>query len=148
MAIKAVFKPDRIQVNKFQLIVPGLPAFTPVQVSGHDSELDKAELPDRTMHSGGRKKGGEFELILPAHHTVEIVAMEAWLEENVDPISATAKKLATLTAFSGTGATIRAWSYQGVWPQKAATPDFELDNDGDMATITYTMSFDERNFLL
>jgi len=32
---------------------------------------------------------------------------------------------------------------EGLFPMKRALPEFDLDNDGEMATITYTMKADE-----
>ena len=143
MTIKGVFLPDHIQVNKFQLSVPGLPPLTPISIGELESELDKVELPDRTTASGGREKAGEFELVIPAHHTLEIAAMELWVVEGLDPISPLYKKIATLFGFSQSTLGQKSWMIGGAWASKRALPAWELDNDGEMANITYTISYDE-----
>lgn len=143
MAIKSVILPDHIQVNKFELSVPGLPPFTLMSLSGIEEELDVVDLPDRTTHTGGRTKPVEFEMSIPAHHQQEIAAMEIWVEENKDPVSLFAKKVGTLTMFSQSLITQKSYMLEGLFPSKRTLPELELDNDGEMAMITYTMRADE-----
>lgn len=143
MPIKGTMQPDILQVHKFQLIVTGLPIpFTLTSLSGIEDELDVAELPDRTNASGGRRKQIEFEIGIPAHHALEITQMEAWFQECQDPVSPLHKKPASVIIYSQSNlkyGTIALW---GLFPSKRAMPDLELDNDGEMAVITYTMKAD------
>lgn len=143
MAIKGVILPDHVQVNKYQLTVAGLPPLLFTAVSGIEEEMDTVDLPDRTSQTGGRTKPVEFEVTQPAHHMIERLAMEAWWSECKDPVSPLHKKIGTLIAFSQS--TIMQVSYMlfGVFPSKRALPDFDLDNDGDMAALVWTLKADE-----
>ena len=68
--MKGVINPDHIPVNKWQLIVVGLPPLTITEQSGIEDELETTELPDRTIASGGNRKSAEFTIMIPTHHTV------------------------------------------------------------------------------
>lgn len=143
MPIKGTMLPDYLPVNKFQLIVTGLPVpFTLTNISGLEDELDVAELPDRTNGSGGRKKQIEFEIGIPAHHTLEVAQMEWWFQECQDPVLPTHKKVGTIIMQSQSNLKSGFISLVGLFPSKRAMPDLELDNDGEMAVITYTLKAD------
>lgn len=143
MPIKGTMQPDILQVHKFQLFVTGLPVpFTLTSLSGIEDELDVAELPDRTNASGGRKKQVEFEIGIPAHHTLEVAQMELWFQECQDPVLPTHKKVGTVVIFSQSNIKQGFVSLVGLFPSKRAMPDLELDNDGEMAVLTYTMKAD------
>ena len=143
MAIKGVILPDHAQVNKYQLTVVGLPPLLFTAISGIEEELDSVDLPDRTAQSGGRVKSVEFELTQPMHHNVERAAMELWYTECHDPVSPTHKKTGTLSLFSQTLLNQPSWLLAGLWPFKRGLPDLDLDNEGEMATIVWTMKADE-----
>jgi hypothetical protein len=143
MAIKGVILPDHVQVNKYQLTVAGLPPLLFTAISGIEEELDAVDLPDRTPQTGGRVKGVEFEVTQPLHHNLERAAMELWFRECHDPVSPLHKKLATLTLFSQTLLNQPSWSLLGLWIMKRALPDLDLDNDGEMAGIVWTMKANE-----
>ena len=138
--MKGVIDPDHIPLNKFQLIVLGLPAFTFTSLSGLEEELDKVNLPDRTVRSGGRTQPVEFDVMLPLHHTVQRLAMEAWFQETQDPVSPTYLKPGTLILPSLSGGTIVSYSFPDLFPSKRGVPDFEFDNDGEMAELTWTLN--------
>jgi hypothetical protein len=143
MAIKGVILPDHVQVNKYQLTVAGLPPLLFTAISGIEEELDAVDLPDRTPQTGGRVKGVEFEVTQPLHHNLERAAMELWFRECHDPVSPLHKKLGTLTLFSQTLLNQPSWSLLGLWIMKRALPDLDLDNDGEMAGIVWTMKANE-----
>jgi hypothetical protein len=143
MTIKSVILADYIQNNKFTLAVPGLPAFTLLSLGGIEEELDNVDLPDRTTQTGGRTKPFEFDIAIPMHHSVEMKAMESWYEECKDPVSPTHKKLGTLTMFSQSNLTQISYMLDGLFPQKRGLPDLDLDSDGEMAMVTWTMKGDE-----
>ena len=141
--MKHVIEADHIRTNKYRVDVVGLPvSITPVSVGGIERETDSVDLPDRTSASGGREKQGEFDISVPAHHHTEIAAMNAWREEAIDPVSPTYKKAVTVTALSGTGANSLLRDLNGVWVPKDGTPDMEMDGDGEMAVIKYTLKWD------
>jgi hypothetical protein len=143
MPIKGVVLPDHVQVNKYQLSVVGLPPILFTAISGIEEELDSVELPDRTPQTGGRVKPVEFDATQPMHHNIERAAMETWFRECHDPVSPTHKKVATLSLFSQTLLNQPAWLLNGLWIMKRALPDLDLENDGEMAAIVWTMKASE-----
>lgn len=141
--MKGVIQGDHIPVNKFQLLVPGLPPLVITELSGIEDELETADLPDRTRASGGNRKATEFTMMIPMHHTVEQAAMELWFRESQDPVSPTYKKAGTLVHQSISGTTIRTFTLIGVFPTKRALPDLEMVNEGEMAGVEWSMSADD-----
>lgn len=143
MPMKAVLLPDHIQVNKYQLSIAGMPPMTFTAISGIEEEMDTIELPDRTVATGGRTKPVEFDLTQPEHHPIERYAMEAWFEECKDPVLPTHKKIATLLHFSQSNLMTVGYMLIGLFPSKRALPDLDMDNEGEMGTIVWTMKADE-----
>jgi len=142
MGIKQTLQADHIPVNKYTLIIAGMPVITFTKVGGLEYGIDVVDLPDRTRASGGNAQASEFTAEQPLHHAAEVAAMEIWFEENQDPISATAKKAGTLVMTSGTGAALKSYSFTGVWPSKRKTPDLDFENSGDMAVLEWTFQVD------
>jgi hypothetical protein len=142
MPLKATLQPDHIPVNKYTLLIVGLPPITFTEVSGIEHEIDAVDLPDRTRASGGNTQPSEFTVKVPIHHAVQLAAMEIWFQENQDPITPTAKKIATLIMTSGTGFISKSWSMTGLWPSKRKLPDLAMENEGEMAVAEYTMNAD------
>lgn len=143
MAIKNVLKVNRVQVNKFQLTIqPGVgsPLFT--SITGLEEELDTVDLPDRTTRSGGRGKQLEFEVIQPMHHDLEVLAMEAWWAMCKATLPGYLK-LGILVLFDEWGMPRRRRTIPNIFISKRKDTDQELDNDGEMATITWTLKGDE-----
>lgn len=144
MAIKNVIKENRVQVNKFALTIqPGVGTPQFVSITGLEEELDSSELPDRTVRSSGRKKPMEFEVVLPAHHDLEVLAMEAWYEMGQDPILPGYLKLGILKLYDGLGVPRRVRTLTNLWAKKRVESDLELEDEGAMAVITWTLSCDE-----
>lgn len=144
MGIKSVILPDHMQVNKFTLDVGGMPPLTLMSVGGMEAELDTVDLPDRTSHSGGREKPQEFDIVIPMHHKQEIAAMELWYQANKDPVQIDAKRVGVLSVFSQSDIAQKSWMLNGLYPMKEGIPELDLDNDGEMASMTYGMKCDER----
>jgi len=141
--MKGAILPDHIPVNNFELLVIGLPPLTPTEVSGIEDELVTTDLPDRTKASGGERNPGEFTIMLPMHHTVEQAAMEVWFKEGQHPISPGYKKPGTLIHKSGSGNVLRTFSLLGAFASKRVLPDLEMVNEGEMATVEWTISYDD-----
>lgn len=141
--MKGEILPDHMPTNKFSLKVIGLIDLTALTISGLEDELQTVELPDRTVASGGNRAASEFEMGIPAHHGVQIAAMELWFRESQDPISPTYKKPCTLTMESLSGNSDRSYTLIGVFPKKRSTPDLDKADDGEMAVITWSMSVDD-----
>jgi len=143
MPIKGTILPDYLPVNKFQLVVTGLPVpMTLMSLSGLEDELDVAELPDRTNGAGGRKKQAEIEVSIPAHHKLEIFQMEVWYRECQDPVSPLHKKVAQILVNSQSNLGLGFITLVGVFISKRSLPDLELDNDGEQMVVTYTLKID------
>lgn len=141
--MKGVIQSDHIPVNKFQLLVAGLPPLVITELSGIEDELEAVDLPDRTSASGGNRKSTEFTMMLPMHHTVEQAAMELWYRESQDPVQPTYKKIGTLVHTSISGSTLRTFTLVGLYPKKRGLPDLEMVNEGEMAGVEWTMSADD-----
>jgi hypothetical protein len=143
MPLKGKIAADHIPMNKYKLLVIGLPGLTPTYISGLEEELDTVTLPDRTKASGGNTKPGEFTMRLPLHHLIEQAAMEAWFKESQDPVSPTYKKPATVIYESISGNIAKTYTLVGVFPQKRKTHDAEMSNEGEQSEVEWTMSFDD-----
>lgn len=143
MGLKFAIQPDHIPVNNYALIVNGLQPITFVSVGALEKELDTVDLPDRTTASTGRTKAGETEVSVPAHHTVEVAQMEQWFTEGKDPIDPNYKKVATLTMISGTRQINKVFTLVQCYVSKGGTPDLEMNDDGEMAVMKYTIKWDD-----
>lgn len=141
--LKGTMQADHLAANKFQLIVEGLPALTPITVSGIAEELNAVDLPDRTRASAGNTNPTEIVIALPGHHETEIAAMEGWFDECKGDVAETYKKSATLVIKSISGAKQRAYSLMGCFVTRRSTPDLDMTNDGEQVNIEYAMSVDE-----
>lgn len=144
MTIKNVIPEFRIPVNKYAFLAqPGVGEITLVSIGGLEEELDAPELPDRTVRSGGRSKPLETDIVQPMHITLEVVLMETWF--GLCKLSLPGYlKIGTLIQFDETGLIPRkSWTLPNCWLKKRAHSDLELENDGDMSTITWTLQADE-----
>ena len=141
--MKGVIKPAHIGINNFTLQVTGLPDLTLISAGSLEEELQTTELPDRTVASGGNTLPVEFDIEIPSHHDVEVAAMEEWYKEAQDPVSPTYKRSAVLIQRNIEGTVKRTYTLEGLFPMKRATPDLELENEGEMSTITWTMKTDK-----
>lgn len=143
MAIKGVILPDHVQVNKYLYQVVGLPDLVLTAISGIEEELQTTDLPDGTKGAGGRTLPVEYDITLPAHHTVQQRAMEQWFRQCKDPIDPAHKKLATLTLFTQSNNPLVSFTLPNTFPMKRGLPDLELENEGEMAGFVWSMSSDE-----
>jgi hypothetical protein len=141
--MKGAIEPDHISLNKFDLRVLGMIPLIAVSVSGIEDELETVTLPDRTVASGGNRGPVEFEITIPMHHGAAFLAMEAWFREGQDPVSPTYKKPCTMTHSSLSGETRRGFALIGCFVKGRSTPDVEMENEGEMATVVYKMSADD-----
>lgn len=141
--IKGTIQPEHIAVNKYELIVVGLPKLTPISIGGIEQELNTVALPDRTKASGGNTNATETTIQIPLHHKVEIAAMEKWYLDSQDPVDPKYKKSAALIIKRISQKDGAAFSWSGVFPTKRKLPDLEMANDGEMAVAEYTLSIDD-----
>ena len=140
--MKGKIKPDHMPVNKYELVVIGLPPITPVTVSGIEDELQTVDLPDRTKASGGNRNPSEVVITLPMHHLAEQAAMELWYAESQDPVSPTYKKIGTLIYKSLSGQSFKSYTLDGVFPSKRALPEGDMANEGEQANVEWTLQVD------
>jgi hypothetical protein len=141
--MKGILKPDHIPTNKYEFIALGLPPFTPVTMSGIEDELNTADLPDRTVGSGGVRNATEIVVGIPMHHKGEMAAMELWYEESQDPVTPTYKKECLAIYKSISDNRITTYALSGVFPNKRKLPDAELESEGDMAVVEWTFKVDD-----
>jgi len=142
--MKGVLQKDHIPVNKYQMLIVGLPPLTFTEISGIEQELETVDLPDRTVASGGNKGTVEFTAMQPAHHLAEVAAIETWFNaESTDPVSGSYKKDGTVILQSISGNVVKTHSILGMFPSKKALPDLEMANEGEMAAIEWTFKADE-----
>jgi len=143
--VKGALKNDPGQVHRYRLMVIGLnPSdLNPTKVGGIEQETGKAELPDRTAISDGVPKAGELTVTIPAHHGIELGAVEAWYNDTRAKAPSKYKKSGTLLVFNGARQIVRTVKLTGLWPNKRTEPDYEMSAEGDMAEVEWTFSFDE-----
>lgn len=141
--MKGSIQADHMPANKYEFRVAGLIELLAVTISGIEENVERVVLPDRTAASGGQKPPGEFTMEIPQHHTAEIAAMEIWYKEAQDPVLLTYKKPATLVHKSISGQSERSYTLLGVWVSARKMPDLDMANEGEMNTVTYTMSYDD-----
>ena len=142
--MRGQIKADHIPLNKFTLLMGGLPvALTPTKISGIEEELETTDLPDRTRASGGNTKPTEFTMEIPMHHLVEQAAMEQWFRQAQDPVLPTYKLFGTLIHSPISGGLPRTFTLNGVFPTKRKLPDLDMSNEGEMAVVEWTCSCDQ-----
>jgi hypothetical protein len=140
-SLKGQIKGDHAPLNKFKLLVVGLPEITCVTVSEIPEELNVVDMPDRTVRSGGQTAPVELEIAVPAHHLVEIAALEFWYRQGQDPIDPGYKKVATLIIYTGTGIPL-THELLNVFIAGRTIPALDMLNEGEMAMKTYTLRAD------
>jgi hypothetical protein len=140
--MKGQIKSGHIGVNHYEFQVVGLIPITFTTISGLATETTAVELPDRTQASGGEEMVGEFTAELPMHHTNEAIALDAWLQESRDPVTPTYKKPVTIISKNIHGEAKMTHAVVGCWISKKETPELDMSNDGEMATLTYTFKYD------
>lgn len=148
MSIKGTLNNDHIPTNKYVLAVAGVVApngsFTCVKISGLKAESDVAQLPDRTVASGGgNKKTGQFTVDTPEHHTAEQVAWQLWYNEGLGNPLPTYKKFAVLQVQSLSGEIVRTYSLTGAWVSAFETQERDMASEGGLSITKYTIEYDD-----
>jgi len=141
--MKGTIQQDHMPVNKYELIILGMPTIRFTEISGIEEELEVVDLPDRTKAPGGHTKPVEFTAKTMMHHLVEQAGLEIWFQESQDPVSPLYKKIGTLLHKSLTGRTLRSYTLTGVFPTKRALPDLAMENEGEAAQVEWTFSADD-----
>lgn len=141
--MKGVIQSNHIPKNNYELQVNGLPPITFTEVGDISEVIDKVDLPDRTRASGGTKQAGDFPVMVPSHHDVEVAAMESWYKEGQDPVAPTYKKSGTLLKKGLDGTVIRSYIFSGLWVSERNMTAMSLENEGEMDAIEYLLNFDD-----
>jgi hypothetical protein len=134
--------PDHMPLNKYELLIVGMPKITFITVGSFTDATTEATLPDGTVASGGKSAPIEFNVTVPRHHLVDVALMDNWKKQGRDPIDKNYKKTGTLISYSGTGAVFKSEQLRGLWVRDKTTPEFDMGNDGEMAVNTYVMRAD------
>jgi len=137
--MKGTISKDHIPASKYQLLFVGMPPLTITEISGIENELDVAELPDRTVASGGRTKPSEFTFRIPAHETVQLAALELWYSMCKGDVDPAYQLSGTLIMQSISGNLLRTYSVIDAFPSKRVLPELSLESEGEMTTIEWTM---------
>lgn len=135
--------PDHIPINKFTLLVVGLPPMYFNKIAGIEQELQTVELPDRTTASGGNTTPVEFTAETMMHHSIDQLALELWFKEGQDPVSPLYKKAATLIHKSLSGGSFRSFTLVALYVSKRKLPDLDKALEGDAAVIEWTFKADD-----
>ncbi len=143
MTLKNVLQPNHAPINKYELLVLGLPSIVFTKVGGIEQETGAVELPDNTTASGGQQKAFEVVCELPLHHVEELDSIESWYKEGKDPITPTYKKVGSMLYKGGDDSVVKSYSLLGAWIKKIKYPDAEMANDGEMGVVEITMSVDD-----
>ena len=145
MSLKGEINSGHIPRSRFLLYVTdfGDVALTVINMSGLEEEHEEVMLPDRTRATSGEKPPVEFTVIIPSHHSVEVLAMDQWYEDSTYPAAANYKKEGGLTKYNVHGDVARTYSLKGLWCRRRATDELAMENAGEMDSIEYTISCDE-----
>ena len=141
--MKGVIKPNHVSKNNYELQIVGLPPIVFTSVGDISEVIDKVDLPDRTRASGGTKQAGDFPIMLPSHHDVEVAAMEAWFKEAQEPVSPTYKKAATLIKKGIDGTVVRSYALTGCFLSERNMTELSLENEGEMDAIEFLVNYDD-----
>jgi hypothetical protein len=122
----------------------GLPrAILFTEVSEISEMMDLEEMPDKTVETSGQTKAVRFTAKVPAHHTVDIDALESWYKEGQDPVSALYKKSGNYIQRAIDGRPIRIYSLLGCFIYGRSLDPMKMDDNGQLTTIEYFFSADD-----
>jgi len=146
--MKQLIGKDHIPANKFTLgLSPtiGIPLIEFTEVSGLESEIETAELPDKTAVSGGRTTSGEFTAKVMMHNLKEVSALIRWWKDSQDPVRPDYKRQGILTYRSLTNRIFIPFWIQGMFPKTITLPDATLE-EVTPQQLEVTFVFDEIEF--
>lgn len=141
--LKGKIQENPYPVNKFRLLVTGLPEVTLVTSDEIEETLTIVTMPDRTKRSGGQTDPIEFSGTIPAHHEVERLALDQWYNQAKDPVTPGYRKAGSIVFERADGARILPFEFTNLWISGRTVPAGDMANDGDPALITYKFQADE-----
>jgi hypothetical protein len=144
MPVKGTIGTDHLPRNKYVLNVVGIGVpLTCTKVGETEQELEVATLSDRVVVSGGNTTAFEVDVETPAHHYIEQAAWQKWYDDSTGDTALDYKKPAVLTLISSSGIVKNSWILKGVFPRKRKLSDLDMENEGEDARVTWTLSVDE-----
>ena len=144
MPAKGAIDPNAAITAQFRLEIPGAPDLVFTRVGEMETQLVMAEMPDKTMQPTGQANPGEFEADLPMHHADQRAFLEAWLILTRTG-SPGHKLVGTMYYLRADGVTsVRSVLLDGLVLRGDKDPEMSAGEDGEMAVITYSFTYDDR----
>ena len=141
--MKGVIQPNHVPKNNYDLLIIGLPEIVFTEIGDIEEVIDVVDLPDRTRASGGTKQPGDFSVIVPSHHDVDIAAMEAFFLEAQEPVAPTYKKAGVYSKKALDGTNVRQYALVGLFCSMRTLTTVNLENEGEMDAVEYLLNFDD-----
>jgi hypothetical protein len=142
MSLKGKIQDNHIPLNKFELLIAGLPQITLITTDDIEEQLNVIEMPDRTRRSGGQTSSVEFTGTIPMHHDVQVAALEAWYKQGQDPVQEGYLKAGSMVFYRNDG-TPRPFELINIWVSGRTIPGGDMANDGEPAMLTFRFEADE-----
>ena len=147
MPVKTAIGDNILSQNEYEFRV-GTQKLTVISVGDFDVNLETVTLPDRSVVTGGSTQAFEVDVVVPTHHASEMSFWEQWFKDSQfhDSVSAAPNYKKTVTIIqkrTHTGTKSRAIFLSGVFPRKRMDTGLDMENEGDMARTTWTLSVDQ-----
>jgi hypothetical protein len=139
MSLKGKIKADHIPLNNYELIGAGAPPLVFTEISGIEEELETVDLPDRSKASGGNTKPIEFTVMQPQHHTVEVAYMEQWFLAAQNQLPGYKRQYTLQGKPVNPAKPPKSYTLVDLFPTKRKLPDLSMENEGELATIEWTI---------
>lgn len=147
MSLKGKIEPDHIPRNLPHFhIIGDNKEIVVLNVSEIEETIQNVMLPDRTQASGGQSEPVSFTIQIPAHHDSDVEYMNKWFEDSRRPDvpgRSGYKKQVRLDHKRLSDGRGRSLRLEGVFPTGRNIDEKDMDNEGEMMRITYTISADE-----
>ena len=144
---KGKVKSRAAMTNSFRFEVDGLPDIYFVRFGELERMIVLAEMPDKTMQSTGQVNPGETEADTLLHHTADRLALEA-LHRLAEGGLLGNKVDGTLYFLGADGFSVKAAALiQGAIFRGRKTPELNTKEDGEAVVQTWTVSYDDVDFL-
>jgi hypothetical protein len=138
---KGAVQPNAAMTNSYLLIVLGLPDTVWKSIGALKEELITATMADQTVQSTAVTKAVSTEGETYAHHTAEIIALEAWwlMCKTGAPLH---KRAATVHLRDGAGTVVRSYLLDGMMITGRELPQLDAGGEGSGALIKWSLSID------
>lgn len=146
MPVKTAIGDNILSQNEYEFNV-GSRKLTVISVSDFDVNLETVTLPDRSVVTGGSTQAFEIDVVVPTHHSEEMRYWEQWFKDSQfhDKVQAKfdyKKAVTIIQKRTHTGTSSRTIFLGGVFPRKRMDTGLDMENEGDMARTTWTLSVD------